>query len=728
MGATVADDGQWRFPVSNDIPEKFAVCLTQFEDKRFYYHPGVDVFAIGRAALSNIKSKRVVSGASTLDMQVIRMSTRKERNRLNKFLEIIQALRLNMRYSKAEILSLYATHAPFGGNVVGLEAACWRYFGRAPEDITWAEAATLAVLPNAPSLIHPGRNRILLLKKRNRLLEILNEKGIISNNDLPISLLEPLPEAPLSLPSLAPHLLQWHRKNYRNAQAEEPLLKSSMQAELQKQVNELLIRHYQELSANEIHNISMVVVDVKQMQIIAYAGNVPTEAGAIPAAFVDIARTRRSPGSLLKPLLYAALLEDGLITPQALIPDIPTQMAGYVPQNFDLQYDGAVKASEVVSRSLNIPSVKMLQMYHYARFHQLLKKHGLRTLDKPASHYGLSLILGGGEITLLDIIGLYAGMAHHYAHAQDSKGYPALTYTPNKSQKTKDLAFNRAVLWEMFACMEDVIRPGDEGYWQQFQSSRRVAWKTGTSFGFRDAWAVGITPDYAIGVWVGNAGGEGRPNLIGVRTAAPIMFEAFSYLPAGPWFDAPETGQVSMEICRHSGFKAGAHCENVELKSVPKSCEKAAACPYHQLIHTDKTGFRVSSECASTEEMQVQRWFVLPPVMEHYYRIKHFDYQPLPEFRSDCGMKNAADALEIVYPPDGSVIRLPKELSGIQQSAIFRATHRRKNEVLYWSLSGQHLGTTTGSHQMPVNPEPGNYVLTVTDSEGLSRQVKFSVK
>lgn len=737
MGAMVASDGQWRFPEKDKVPDKFAQCLIAFEDKRFYYHPGIDPIAIGRAFSNNLKSSRVVSGASTINMQVIRLARKQDRTIFQKIVEAILALRLQLTHSKKEVLALYAAHAPFGGNVVGLEAASWRYYGREPEDLTWAESATLAVLPNAPSLIHPGKNRTHLLEKRNRLLDKLYENETIDEATLLSAREEPLPEKPHPLPTLAPHLLQWYKKQtnkgiYTGTAAR---LSSTLDMTIQQNVQNILYRHHLDLKQNSINNACALVLDVRNGTVLSYVGNVYDTHNKDNAMHVDIIRSRRSPGSLLKPILYAAMMTDGLILPNALIPDIPTQMSGYVPQNFDLKYDGAVRASQVVSRSLNIPSVRMLRSYNYIRFHHLMTVLGITTFDKPPAHYGLSMILGGGEITMWEIAGLYGHLAQQYNQMNYSRQkdteYTSLDWTfirTEESQKKSTQAYlDNASLGWMFASMEDVMRPGEEVFWQQFMSSRRISWKTGTSFGFRDAWAIGITPEYVVAVWTGNANGEGRPGLVGVRTAAPILFEIFEKLPPTSWFRQPEQGITQTSVCRESGFKAGPNCTSVQ-ETVPQSTLKSPQCPYHVRIHLDKNGYRVHDQCESPVNMYSKGWFVLPPAIEQYYRQIHFDYKPLPTYRSDCQTNSSYNEMEIVYPPKDARIKVPRELDGQYEAAIFHVAHRRSDATIYWSLNDEFIATTTGNHKLPFRPEPGKYMLTVTDDLGERKQVSFEVR
>ena len=394
LGARIADDGQWRFPPSTEVPERFATALVQFEDKRFWWHPGVDLLAIGRAFKDNIKEGHTVSGGSTITMQVIRLSRGKERTIWQKIIEAVQATRLELRYSKKKILALYASHAPFGGNVVGLEAAAWRYFGRPADELSWAESATLAILPNSPASMHPGKNRDALKEKRDRLLERLCKKGYIDRETLEASLEEPLPEVPLQLPSYARHYVEHCTKGQKT--------RTGIKITLQKAVEEVCDRRSDDLSEEGIADMAAVVIDNSTGDIIAYVGNTSKDRKR-PGVDVDVASSPRSTGSILKPVLFKAALEEGTILPATLLPDIPVNLSGFAPQNFDHQFYGAVHANNALARSLNIPAVFLLQEYGVPRFLERLQNCNISTLENDASHYGLSLILGGGECRLDEV-------------------------------------------------------------------------------------------------------------------------------------------------------------------------------------------------------------------------------------------------------------------------------------------------------------------------------------
>jgi penicillin-binding protein 1C len=749
LSATIAADGQWRFPYDEDVPAKFITCITTFEDKRFFYHPGVDPVAMTRAVWQNIRGKKVVSGGSTLTMQVIRLSRKKNRTIWQKMIEMVLAVRAECAFSKKEIVALYASNAPFGSNVVGLDAAAWRYYGRSADKLSWGEMAALAVLPNSPSLVHPGKNANELLRKRNELLQKLIVTNAIDKTTGELALLEPLPGEPKGLPQFAPHLLDRFRRDYAGLKKQDDetssRVQTTIQLNLQTQVTQLVGRYHQGFRGNGINNAAAMVMEVESGNIVAYVGNVYNPADRELESHVDVLNAPRSPGSTLKPLLFAALQTDGAVLPRQLIPDVPTQIGGYTPQNFNMEYDGAVPASRAISRSLNIPAVKMLQQYKYPRFYDLLRQCGFTTINKPADHYGLSLILGGCEVTPYELAGVYSSMARSYLHQQKNKGkmlrddwFMPCYQIKNKGSKVKSsLPINQSTnqpisldytsLWHTFNAMQEVMRPGEEGIWNVFNSAQRIAWKTGTSFGFRDGWAVGLTPKYCVVVWVGNTDGEGRPELTGINTAAPLMFDIFRLLPTSNWFQPPQYDFMYMPVCHQSGFKAGINCTAVDTVMVSNKSANAGVCPYHRIIHVDNSGsYRVTENCMSPSAMLHKSWFLLPPAMEYYYKAKHQDYQPLPPFMAGCNSENNR-SLDIIYPEESAKIYVPKEVSGEKGKTVFTAAHRNEHAKLFWHIDDQYAGTTQQFHQMGFNPAKGLHTLTIVDEKGETSSRRFEI-
>ncbi len=739
LGAAIAADGQWRFPAPQGLPGKFKQALVCFEDKRFYRHPGIDPLALGRAMRQNLKARKIQSGGSTLTMQVARLARRQDRNVFQKTIEMLLAVYLEMAYTKDEILELYAWQAPFGGNVVGLDAAAWRYFGRDAQHLTWGEAALLAVLPNSPSLLHPGKNQAVLKAKRDRLLERMRDEGIFDSLTCLISKAEPLPGKPFPMPAFAPHLLD--RIRAEEKQSTPAVVSTTLKAGLQAQALGILQRYAPAWEANGIHNAAAIIVEVETGHVLAYIGNLPAINQVFHHNEVDVIRAARSPGSLLKPLLYTSALTGGHLMPGRLIADIPTHIAGYSPRNFDLGYDGAVPADKALARSLNVPAVHLLREYGYGRFHFMLRRMGFTTLTQPADHYGLSLILGGCETSLWELTGVYASMARILnQYATNSSRYdPSAWFMPSYTERRpadvtsnklpEDFFVEAGALRCMFDAMEEVMRPGEEGLWKSLDIRRRIAWKTGTSFGFRDAWAIGCTPAYVVGVWVGNADGEGRPGLTGISSAAPALFDIFRLLPEGPWFEMPYDDMAAVPVCRHSGYRASVNCQPVDTLRVPIACLKTPPCPYHRLVHLDHSGqWRVHSDCEDPAAMQHVTWFVLPPAMEFYYRKRNIAYQSLPAWRPDClSGKSPEQPIAMIYPENHTRILIPVEIDGTPGKTVFEAAHRRPLATLFWHLDGVYLGSTREFHKMALRPSSGKHRLTLVDDEGETITVAFEV-
>ncbi len=716
LGAHIAEDQQWRFPESKTVPYKFKTCIVQFEDRKFYKHWGVSPTGVGRALLQNLKSGERVSGGSTLTMQLVRLMRKNPpRTYSEKMYEMILATRIEMRYSKSEILRMYASHAPFGNNVVGLDAASWRFFGRPSNQLSWAESATLAVLPNAPGLIYPGKNHDLLRNKRDRLLKRLRAIGKISESEYRLALLEPLPEKPHPLPNLAPHLLQKCIAEGKKGQ----VIQSHIRSKVQKKVNFLLDNHAQLLRENGIYNGAIMVTSVETGEVLAYVGNV-VSSGSEHANQVNCIDASRSTGSIIKPLLYGKALESGTIAPSMFLRDVPSRFGNFSPKNFAGTFEGLIPANEALSRSLNIPMVHLLQQYGLTKFHRNLKRMGISTIRRSASHYGLSLILGGAEVNMFELNQVYLRMAQQLRYTETTQ----LQLFPEEEPLISEFPMNAGSIFATFEAMLEVRRPDEDNNWHMFDSSRKIAWKTGTSYGFRDAWAVGVTPDYVVSVWVGNADGEGRPGLTGVQAAAPILFDIFQTLPIKTeWFKQPESEMVAVDVCAVSGHRLTESCEKQAKAWWPKGSLQTTACPYHHRIHLNNKGQRVNSSCADPMEMTHANWMVIAPDVETYYKKHHPLYKALPPFLSQCAGANASNSLSILYPDAGQKIYLPIGLDGEQQATVFRCSHSNNVAVLFWHLDGQFIQQTSEFHEIVLRPEIGKHLLTVYDTEGSKKSV-----
>jgi penicillin-binding protein 1C len=735
LSAAIASDGQWRFPEQSTQSEKFTRAITRYEDHRFFTHIGVDFFALGRAIRQNIKAGKIVSGGSTLSMQVIRLARKnKSRTFLEKAIELILAIRLELRYTKKEILSFYSSHAPFGGNVVGMEAACWRYFGRPPSELSWSEAALLAVLPNNPSLIHLGKNRNTLKAKRDRLLTRLAKEGNLDAMALSLAIAEPIPENPLALPRIVPHLLD---RALNEGKSQQRII-STIDLNLQQRAQQILQDHHERLKANQIFNAAVLIVEVKTGSVLAYVGNV--NSGYAHQEQVDVIASPRSTGSILKPFLFAAMLDEGKVLSKTLQPDIPILINGFAPKNFSNQFDGAVPADNALIRSLNIPAVVALREFRYEKLYQLLKNIGLTSLNKPADHYGLSLILGGAEGTLWDITGAYASMArvlnNYFEHPGKSRyvknDFHSPQYYNQRTSTSEQLEtsswLSASSIYLTFDVLKELYRPGEETGWRNFISSKKIAWKTGTSHGLRDGWAIGTNADYTVGVWVGNADGEGRPGLTGTETAAPILFDLFSSLPENHWFNIPSSEMVRISVCSKSGYRISDDCEQADTIWATHAGLQTVACPYHKKVYfsADKK-FRVHSQCEDLTRMVSSQQFVLPPVQEFYYKKTNPSYKHMPPLRIDCLNPSSHVSMDLIYPKPGAKIYMPIGITGNINYTVFEAAHHSITAQLFWHLDGSFVQKTVKNHRISINPRVGSHKLTIIDDTGELIERTFTV-
>lgn len=703
LGASTSPEGQWHFENSL-VPEKFEKCLLTYEDSRFYYHFGVDPLALVRAFILNSKSGRIVSGGSTLTMQTARILLgNQKRTYFQKIYEIFVAICIEIKYSKEQILSIYSSSAPFGGNVIGLEAASWRYYNRPSNSLSWAEYATLAVLPNQPSLVRPGKNQDTLLDKRNSLLMKLYSNKVIDKETLELSLQERLPGKPYNLPSLAPHYLEKIKadKNLRKKTS----FTTTLDYSLQENANRIIFNWSKIFSQTGIENAALLIVDTKTKNPIAYVGNINSS--------VDMVEAQRSSGSLLKPFLFSAMIDNGMLLPSHIVYDIPTRMGNYIPKNNTNKYTGAIQADQALTRSLNIPAVRELRQFGITQFLNLLSNYGLTTLNRDADYYGIPLILGGGEVKMREIACAYADLMNK---ACGRKSKVPVTY---------------GTAWTTCSILSDGVRPQDLENWRLYSRRKKIAWKTGTSSGNRDAWCIGTTPEYTVAVWVGNSLGTGNKMLTSASTAAPIMFEIFSIMPQTSWPQRPEMEYDEITICAQSGYIAGPYCNETKTELKTHGSPQTKSCPYcRTYAFTPDMEYQVTVEDMINQYKgqmpAIENRFILPPYVEYWYKKQNLSYKSLPPF-VPWHKENSENNIHIEFPQENSQVIVPIELDGKKGSVIFEAAVNNPGSTVYWDLDGEYLGSTEKEHKFSASPRPGMHTLTLTDSTGSIRKRNFKV-
>ncbi len=719
LRATLAPDQQYRFPPDkNELPAKYIAALLTFEDKRFFSHPGVDPLALGNAFVSNLFAGKRIRGGSTITMQVARLAQPRKRTYLNKFYESLLAMKLTLHYSKKEILSIYATQAPMGGNVVGLRAASFRYFGKSMRALTWAEAALFAVLPNSPALINLKSQRPALIAKRNELLQRLAKNQKIDWTTCEMACAEPLPSADTKLPFTAPHLTQ--RLLEKSSYA---VLRTSVKWTMQQQAEEAARNHRRTLNERGIANLAIVVAETKTGKVRAYVGS-QAFADNENGGQVDGVQALRSTGSLLKPFLVARALDRGPFTMKSQIVDVPTFYGTFAPQNASKQFSGLAAINEVLIKSLNVPSVRLLNSYGVNDFYDFLKEAGLTGLFRTPEAYGLTLILGGAEASLYELTQLYLTLANY--------GKPmrlSLHEEDQDSPENRPRVFSAGAAWLVLNALTDLARPGTDFYWREFNDQVPVAWKTGTSYGQKDAWAIGCNPQWTIGVWVGNFSGEGNAALSGAQSAAPLLFSLFNRLTEAQqptWFEKPEFDLREKTVCARSGYPAGPSCLDTATEQVPVVAHVPGICPFHRrFLIEEKTELTVCSLCWAGRKTTWSNRYIIPAAARELLQKSGHPVDLLPAHLASCPAYRAKSQIDLIYPIEGVKIFVPRDLSGKHERIVFSAKHHRPDSHLFWFLNGVLIGETKGKHDLPVNLSSGPHKLTIQDEEGVQRTVSF---
>ncbi len=720
----------------NRVPEKLKKAVILFEDRHFYVHPGVNPVSLLRALFQNIGAGKVKSGASTISMQVIRLAFKRKRTLWNKAVEILQALKLELRYSKEDILRMYVQHAPYGGNIVGYTAASQKYFKRPPRQLTWSQAATLAVLPNAPGLISPMADHQSLIKKRNGLLKKLLEKKIIDKQTFQTGINEPVPRSQAPLFLNAPHLAGTLKTQFSKASG---TIKTTILKEFQVPIEEMVKNHVTFLESMGIANAAVLVAETKTGKIRTYVGSQDFFDFA-HGGQVDGVIAPRSTGSILKPFLYALAMDDGMILPSTMIRDIPSYFGSFSPSNMDKKYNGLVTAKEALIRSLNVPAVRLLNGYGIYKFYVFLKGAGMSTLFRQPDDYGLTLVLGGAEATLYELAAMYRALGNGglfeplilFADSQKEQG---------SADGLEGLGPGRRVqLLSPEACMltldmlKELKRPGAEYYWQQYQNQYPLAWKTGTSYGQRDAWAVGVSPRWTVAVWVGNFDGEGNSNISGAQCAAPLMLDIFNFLPKSEkenWFDASKCDFMPVEICMDTGFRAGPDCPRTFVTDSPGVKRPLRQCPFHKGIHVTKNEkMEVCSRCWERGNYKKISIAVYPPDVTQYLREAGVVVSKVPPHRRNCptGQGKAGKPIAITYPVPNAKLWIPRDFDGHLQKVTLSVAHREGKIKIYWYMDNVYQGLTNEKHKMVFQLKKGPHTLEVVDEKGNRDRRQFLVQ
>jgi penicillin-binding protein 1C len=709
-------DSQWILPIEEKgIPYKLKNSVLLYEDKRFYSHFGIDIFALFRAIKQDILKRKIVSGASTITMQTARTIKPKKRNIGNKIIEMIQALKLEIYFSKEEILKLYLSHISYGNNIIGYRTASLKYFGVEPENLTWSQSATLAVIPNEPGALSKKSRIAKVYKKRNFLLRKLYQSGYIDKESLELSLSEPVILKSRPFPLSAPHLSD---RIYRTKKG--CTIKTTLNKKIQDDINNLAKNQMDELNKVGIYNCAIIVAETQTGKIKAYIGSnnyFDRENGGR----IDGVTAKNSTGSILKPFLYTLLMDEGAFIPESKVEDIPISYKGYSPYNMNQKFKGIVTMKEALTSSLNTTAVASLKEYGVENFYNFLKNSGMTTLFRESEGYGLSLILGGAEGRLDEIAAIYAALGNYGK-------YKPLSFIENNNIENKQI-FSKGSSWLMVESLKELKRPGIEYYWENFSNQWNIAWKTGTSFGNRDAWAVGVSPKWTIGVWIGNFDDKECPALIGIEAAAPILFKVFSQLPKekeNAWFIKPHAELTPIIISKETGYAATTDTTDKIWSYVSKNAKPLKKSPYEKVIYTNSTGTEeVCSLCWNESDILKKVITIYPPKVLAFLRTKgEVNYEPIPH-KYGCSSIGDKKNIEIIYPKEDSLILIPRNFEKKYEKVKLKAATGYRDAVVYWYLDKNYITKTENIHEIIVDFENGNHNLYITDNLGNSTSVNF---
>jgi penicillin-binding protein 1C len=711
-------DEKYRFPVTlDDVPPELIRALIASEDRRYAHHLGVDPLAMLRATASNVRARRVVSGASTIPMQIARMAEPRRRSLSAKLIESFRAMQLTAHYSKRELLAIYINLAPYGSNVEGVGAASWFYFGKEPQRLSLGEIALLTTLPRSPNRYDPFRDPRAARDARDRVLAQLHERGAFTSREIAEGRRQPLPGIRRRVPFAAPHWCDLVRREAPSTARLQTTLDSRMQRIAQQRV----AARAAALQSRGIGNAAVVVIDNTTREVRALVGS---------ADFFDArhdgqnngAVARRSPGSALKPFLYAKAIDDGRVVPQTYLFDIPTDYGGYVAENYDGTYRGRVTTRDALIQSLNAPAVRLVSELGVDSFLTTLRRGGLRTLDRSAAHYGLPLILGGGEVRLLDLTNLYATLAEGGVHRPVRMFRGSTRNTPGE----RLLSAEAASMITTVLC--ELRRPDMPQGWELTADTPRIAWKTGTSYGHRDAWSIGFSSRYTIGVWIGNFDGHGVKGLSGSEDAAPLLFDLFRALDGSSVARHAMPRIESIEVCAVSHQLPAPHCrERVSIERVAGS--RLTSCTIHRLLIVDReTGERLSGECVAARPSIARVFAIDPPELVSYRRANGEQVAMLPPLSAACLDVDSELRPRIVSPDPSTPYCIRRDAPLRFQEIRLAAESGSDVSSLYWYQDGVLVAAQRPERSVFVAPTIGTHHIAVVDDLGRSHSVTYEVR
>lgn len=714
--AFLTPDEKWRMKTELDeISPLLRKTIIEKEDRYFYYHPGINIFAVARAMVKNIVRMKRTSGASTITMQVARLLEPRRRTWLNKCIEMFRALQLEWKYSKDEILQLYLNHVPYGGNIEGVKAASMLYFNKNPDHLSLAEITALSIIPNRPSSLVMGRNNDLIIQERNRWLKRFAKDRVFTEKEIQDALDEPLTATRGSVPRYIPHLANKLKKRGGTTIHTNIILNTQLKTE------KLVQDYVRVLSLKNIRNAAVIVIDNQTHNVITYVGS-GNFYDTVDAGQVNGAAAIRQPGSTLKPLLYGLCIDQGLMTPKYVITDVAVNYGGYAPENYDRQFNGYVTMEYALEHSLNIPAVKSLRMLGKEVMIRQLANCDFQQIKKDQRKLGLSLVLGGCGATLEELTGLYSIFANEgkYFHPH---------YVQNEKQNNKGKTIlSPAATYMINETLSKVNRPDFPINWQSTEHMPKIAWKTGTSYGRRDAWSIGYNKKYTVGVWVGNFSALGVPELSGANVATPLLFKIFNtidYDSDRGWFTKPKDCEIRL-ACSETGMVPSDHCTNTVTDYFIPLVSSTQQCNNMQEVAISADEKISYCKACMPAAGYKKKWFrIVGADMQHYFSERRIAYQKIPPHNPDCERIFREGGPAITSPKSGSEYFISKKHPEPLQLSCYTGNDVSK---VFWYINNQFYKATDASSKQFFMPQEGPVKISCTDDKGRNRDVWIRVK
>lgn len=709
-------EDKWRMYIKQEeISDELKKTILFKEDKYFYYHFGVNPLAIGRALFNNIAQNKRTSGASTITMQVARLLEPRPRTYISKLIEIFRALQLEWMLSKDEILQLYLNLVPYGGNIEGVQSAAVLFFNKKANNLSLAEITTLSVIPNRPSSLQIGKENSALIEVRNKWLGNMKQARLFPDETINDALGEPLDAVRMPSPKFAPHFCYRMHSSF----PENDIIQSTLDKGMQKKCEIAVNEYMKTIKGYGVHNAAVLVVDNTNREVLSYVGSADFY-GTEDAGQVDGIRAIRQPGSTLKPLIYALAIEDGKITPKTVITDVPVNFQGYTPVNFNQAFNGYVSVENALAQSLNIPAVKTLEAIGVNRAIETLIDCQFKTVEKQKDILGLSLVLGGCGVSLEEMTALYAMFANEGV-------YQPLSYL-KASQHDSIQILKASSSFMISEILQKLERPDLPNSWKSSKHLPALSWKTGTSYGRKDAWSIGYNDKYTIGVWVGNFSGEGVPELTGASFASPLLFKIFNTLDPNPmrnWLVAPEDIKFR-KVCASSGMVPADDCEQIVLDYFLPTVSGNISCNHQKqcFVSIDES-YSYCQYCLPDAGYKVKKYPNHPQEILAFYRENQINYTGIPTHNPDCENWLTNNPPQIISPTNGGVYYINlKE----PESLVLRCNTASDVDRVFWFVNDGVYRSTDKEESVLLMPDKeGLYTISCSDDQGRNSTIQFEV-